>query len=181
MSQTNGITKHQAIALSMPFVSLPVMELLKHTINSSKVENNEKKKLIELLDKNIKVAPGASCYEMINKEEKRKIEIYLSLEDRNFDINGEIKKVVEDAKLTKTDCAELFKKAGDIASCMNIYYEAILEKVPDIFARIKKTLKHPDEHAFDGIYITKEERKGYFIEDTEKMLCIRFKFSTIVD
>jgi len=162
------------VAMAMPLVSFPLMELLKHTINSSKnLESFNKKKLINLLG-NIKVAPAASC--MTIQKDNIMVEIYMDLEDINYDINKNIKEVCDglDQKMIE----EIIKTAANLILFVNMYYEAIRDRTPDVFKTIKNTLNLENNDSFEGVFVN-SDRKMYF--DPNCSMCIVPKFKRSIN
>jgi len=161
------------VAMAMPLVSFPLMELIKHTINSSKkLESFNKKKLINLLG-NIKVAPAASC--MTIQKDNIMVEIYMDLEDINYDINKNIKEVCDglDQKMIE----EIIKTAANLILFVNMYYEAIRDRTPDVFKTIKNTLNLENNDSFEGVFVN-SDRKMYFDPDCSMCIVPKFKRST---
>jgi hypothetical protein len=161
------------VAMAMPLVSFPLMELLKHTINSSKnLESFNKKKLINLLG-NIKVAPAASC--MTIQKDNIMVEIYMDLEDINYDINKNIKEVCDglDQKMIE----EIIKTAANLILFVNMYYEAIKDRTPDVFKTIKNTLNLENNDSFEGVFVN-SDRKMYFDPNCSMCIVPKFKRST---
>jgi hypothetical protein len=160
--------KNQAIMLSMPLVSHPFMQLLKNTIEPAK----NAKQLAEMLEKNIKIAPGASCY-TITKGDKQ-LEMYISLENKDFDVSANMTEAVKEMSFTGPEYKGFLEQAGQLVTFVIIYYESIKERVPDIFKKIKTSLNLTDDDSFESVYVS-ADRKMYLSAGSTKCLCVKFK------
>jgi hypothetical protein len=124
---------NNVLAMAMPLVSFPVMELLKYTINKSTVVTPARKKqLIGTIEK-INVAPGAS--HMSVQKDDVVVEIYMDFDDATFDINKNLKEVC--AGLEPKTIEQIVNQAANLILFVNMYFEAIKDRVPDVFKKLK--------------------------------------------
>jgi hypothetical protein len=156
------ISESQAVALAMPLVSYPFMELLKETINYASIQDSNKKKLIELVEKTFKVAPGTSCL-TINKDGKT-LELYIELDNTDFDCNKNMKDSIKYMNLSSTEIKQFLESAGQLLLYVNVYFDSIKQRAPDVFNKLKKELDIPGEDkndVFEAVFIDEQTRTMY--------------------
>jgi hypothetical protein len=165
------------LALAMPLVSLPMQNLINTTIDNSNLTETKKKKLKELYENAVKIAPITS-HILIQKDDV-KLMLYLDI-DENYNTSAELNNIPD---VFKTDIKRIMEESGKLLHLVNVYFDGIKQRVPDVFKKIKAELNIPDDpqglpnnsdDVLEGIFID-DLRRMYIDYRCPKKLVLKFK------
>lgn len=169
------------ISIAMTLCGRPVMDLMQHTLEVSKLSKKVRKELAARLENHIKTAPFTSHMTVENADSPYRIHLWLEVRDHaGYDVNAALRAAVAKAGLTDAETRKLLEQAGQLLYMTINYYTVVSERLPALFAELRAKCTVRDAHdnldgdAWQSLFMQADRREYYIDWRAPKRIVLRF-------